>query len=39
MYDDNLDEYFETFYEPSNGDKRYDDEGEWFFEDGQWWLK
>ena len=25
-------------YIPQEGDKMADKEGEWFFEDGEWWL-
>jgi hypothetical protein len=31
------DEYYPL--EPREGDTMTDDEGKWFFEDGEWWLE
>ncbi len=39
MYDSNLDEYFEPYYEPREGDTKTDEEGSWYFEDGMWWSE
>jgi len=35
-----MDDYNETYeLPPREGDKKTDEEGDWYFEDGQWWSE